>query len=240
MKKNNTTLVSGHKNGFTIIEMSFAMTGLSVLLIVLIVSVIGISSIYNKGIVLKAANESGRIIGEDVQRSLRNAATVTVNRQSVSTGSVVTAICTGSVSYAWSIQSTTPGLRVNNRFNDGTPIGFARIADQDRRVCSGVVLRSGANSTIIRNGAGDLSGKDMLDPSLAIRYSFVDGAGQGVDFAQNIQNQALSVFTYTIATSSATNEDFIPNGSRCEGGKLGEFCSLNTFTITSYSRYGAL
>lgn len=223
-------ITHSHSKGFTITEMSFAMTGLSVLMMVLLLVAFNITSLYNKGIVLKAANQTGRVIGEDVQRALREASSASVAEQD----GVLTRLCTGKISYIWSVQSTNGPVITNNYSpgSGGERIGFARVLDQGGQLCQ----TSSPSGLPVLNGTGNLAATEMLDPTLSLRYSVVDGVGAGINYSLSADGK-LSVFRYTIASASADNQEFIADGSRCEGGKAGEFCALNTFTVTSYSRY---
>lgn len=224
-------MTHSHSKGFTITEMSFAMTGLSVLMMVLLLVSFNITSLYNKGIVLKAANQTGRVIGEDVQRALREASSASVAEQN----GVLTRLCTGKISYIWSVQSSNPGSVVTNTYSPGSGgerIGFARVLDQGGRLCQ----TASPSGLPVLNGTGNLAATEMLDPTLSLRYSLVDGVGTGINYSLSADGK-LSVFRYTIASASADNQEFIADGSRCEGGKVGEFCALNTFAVTSYSRY---
>ncbi|MCA9339215.1 prepilin-type N-terminal cleavage/methylation domain-containing protein [Candidatus Saccharibacteria bacterium] len=59
------------QKGFTITELMFAMTFVAILLLILIGSIVQFTRIYNKGITLKRVNQSGRSIGEELQRAVR-------------------------------------------------------------------------------------------------------------------------------------------------------------------------
>lgn len=232
--------------GFTITELSFAVTGLSVLLIILLISVINITGIYNKGLILKQVNQAGTEIGKDVQESFRTSQQVTAR---IDDG-IVTGICTDRASYVWSVQSETSTSERPNNYSDGTRIGFARVSDDEKSICTNT---GQPTSDLVDRGdegfstAGDArrSSVEMLSDNLSLRYSGiplevgVPGSGTGRGIAFSSVESYLSTFTYTIATNDG--EAFIIDDtgrSQCRGDKEGEFCALNTFTVTGYSRYG--
>lgn len=61
---------SHHKRGFTLIELSFAIAFISVLLITVTLITNEIVSIYRKGYAIKAVNQSGRDLIDDIQNSI--------------------------------------------------------------------------------------------------------------------------------------------------------------------------
>lgn len=227
------------QKGFTITELSFAMTGLSVLMIILITSAMAITAIYNKGLVLKAANQSGRVLGDDFQKNIRQAGQVQVRRD----GGVPIALCAGRVSYVWSAQHKDPTKTKQYHYyaDAGDPrqvIGLTKISDTSGIVCNpsftleGNIIRSDYQTS---PQPGQLIGKEMLADNLSMRYA-TDSSDKilGLSVTQSANN-ILTTFQYTIG--STNGDDFIDDGTACQGGKEGEFCALNTFTVTAYSRY---
>jgi|GEM_PF-7094121 len=111
------------QKGFTITELMFAMTFVAILLLILIGSTIQFTRIYNKGITLKRVNQSGRTVGEELQR-----ATQPTNGQY---NSVNNRLCFGnSVSFVWPIATG-----VNwNVYGDGKPVeGLVKV---NENVCT--------------------------------------------------------------------------------------------------------
>lgn len=218
--------------GFTITEMSLAMTGLSILLVILVSSALAITSIYNKGLVLKAANQSGRTIGEDLQRSIRQAQKI----QFLESGGVPIGMCTGKVSYLWSARHKDSSQEKIVKV-DGKAIGFVRVSDSGGSFCNGA---PGASSFTTTNHV-----TEMLTESLSVRYSGTQAEGNisglRAGYVKPVVGDAkVAQLEFTIGSSNG--EDFITDDSdssviTCKGGKDGEFCALNTFTVTAYSRF---
>ena len=61
---------SAKRKGFTLIELSFAIAFISVLLITVTLITNEIVSIYRKGYAIKAINQSGRDLIDDIQNSI--------------------------------------------------------------------------------------------------------------------------------------------------------------------------
>lgn len=58
------------QSGFTMVELMLAMAFVAVLLILIAVSIIYISRIYNKGITIRELNQVGRTVSDDLLRSV--------------------------------------------------------------------------------------------------------------------------------------------------------------------------
>lgn len=231
-----------YSRGFTVTELSFAMTGLSVLMIIMITSAMAMTGIYNKGLVLKAANQSGRSLGDELQRNIRQGDYIKVRMDSAMQDLPI-ALCTGKVSYVWSARHKQESLsKVFNYYTPAgdapRPIGLAKISDSAGRVCSDTFSIDG---NIVRREystvatSDQLIGTEMLAENLSLRFSGSQGAIEGLSSVQTAGGK-LTTLTYTIG--SLNGEDYIDDGTACQGGTEGEFCSLNTFTVSAYARYG--
>jgi hypothetical protein len=231
-----------NSRGFTITELSFAMAGLSVLMIILITSAMAMVGIYNKGLVLKAANQSGRALGDELQKSIRQGDRVKVRMDTINTNLPI-ALCTGKVSYVWSARHKQESL--SKIFNYATPagepqvpIGIAKVSDPAGQVCSDTF---GIEGNIIQREYGatadvdQLIGTELLAENLSLRFSGNQAAIDGLVITQTAGGE-LTTFVYTIG--SLSGEDYIDDGTACKGGAAGEFCALNTFMVSAYARYG--
>jgi hypothetical protein len=61
---------SRQSKGFTLVELMLSMAFVSLLLLAIALLVIQISNMYNKGLTLRAVNESGQLIASDLQETL--------------------------------------------------------------------------------------------------------------------------------------------------------------------------
>lgn len=218
------------KRGFTIPELMIAMSFLSMLLVVLLLSTMNIISIYNKGLTLKRVNQSGTSIGATMQKSLRSSKGSPSERKvTVGSEEYVVGFCTGQYSYIWSLYPTngsSPLVEAHYDNPSGPLVGFAKVSDNGKSLCD--------------------------DPTkMPLKKDSVEMLGDGLimkqpTFSQSSGNGELISFIYTISTSN-NDSDFAdpPTGSKqyasatCEGGKAqgDDFCALNTFVITSYAGY---
>ena len=66
--------------GFTIVELSLAMTFVSMLLLAIAMTAIQAGSLYNKGLVLESVNQAGRDIGDMLRRDFMQANAVRISK----------------------------------------------------------------------------------------------------------------------------------------------------------------
>ncbi len=109
------------QSGFTLIELSLSMAFIAMLLLGIAFLTIQISSIYNKGLTMRAVNESGQLIASDIQRTLsvsQPSQVAFVNDTSNTRGGG--RLCASNVVYAWNYAgSLTMGLNNYNRYSSG-------------------------------------------------------------------------------------------------------------------------
>jgi type II secretory pathway pseudopilin PulG len=195
--------------GFTIIELLFAMSFLSVLLIIAMISSLNIMRTYSKGLALKQVNQSGRAIGSEIQRSLK-AAQPPVENATVESGR----LCLGAYSYVWSVGGQDP-----YSYDDGTRVGFAKVSDSTRSMCGPT------RPTVPRERSVELLSGDTA--SLAIQSaSLVQPA--------SANGYYLYTFTFTIGTNDSALLNDERDACRTDGEQ--QFCALNRFMITASAR----
>jgi type II secretory pathway pseudopilin PulG len=197
------------QSGFTIIELLFAMSFLSVLLIIALVSSLSIMRTYSKGLALKQVNQSGRAIGTEIQRSLK-AAQPPLNNATVESGR----LCLGAYSYVWSVGGKDPYT-----YDNGTKVGFAKVSDSTRAMCAV------GRPSVPRDRSVELLSTE--GSALAIQSANLTGTA-------NYNGYYLYTFTFTIATDDAglLNDD----RSACKIQGEQQFCALNRFMITASAR----
>lgn len=224
----NTTIkktISNNK-GFTLTELSLAMAMLSVLLIIILLSILNITGVYNKGITLKRVNQSGRTIAAEMQTDLRKSIPnggITKRVTTVGADKFLTGICTGQNSYIWNVYKDGVSVGTNITFDTGEPVSFVKVPD-DGSLCkplppgpkksiSSVLLN---DELVIGEPVCFGSAPDFCDPSSAAGGKMVR-----FEFTISTQNQGIG------ADSDIT-------GGVCNGGGGNDFCALNTFVVTSY------
>lgn len=137
------------QQGFTITELMFAMAGVAVLLIILLGATIQLTRTYNKGITLKRVNQSGRTVGDELQRIARHAPGVTVTTNN--------RMCFGGVSLAW-VEPGNDDAASQNRYNDGSRSPVEGLVKVDENLCD--------NPTALVDSA---KATRLLDDGLVVR-----------------------------------------------------------------------
>ncbi len=212
-------MLKSNKNtrGFTIIELMFAMTFLSVLLIILLVSVIQITRTYNKGVTLKRVNQSGRNIGQEVQQAIQQSSNIAAYENGK--------LCLGDYSFVWSQPKTSINghtvPEINNKYTDDTPVGFAKV--KDTTLCD-----SPASTKIPKDKSTELLGDGLV-------------MRQPTEFIADKDSNRLLTFKYTISTPDDGSGVFsflspIEDELHCTGNSGDEFCALSTFVVTAYAK----
>lgn len=205
------------ERGFTILELSLSMTMLSILMILIVISGMFVVNLYNRGISLKRINESGSIIGTELQNSLRhsNSSNITRRVNNIGSQTYFTGVCTGSVSYLWNIR--TIGASTGNLDSNGREFNFIKISSDP----TGAMCQPGAVPNA--GGAKELIADNMvIRPPVAVAYNPIDSA--------------LVSVTFTISDSDDTSITDASGRYQCNGNADNSFCALNTFTITSYAK----
>ncbi len=124
--------------GFTIIELMLAMTFISVLLLTIALSVIQIATIYNKSMVLREVNETGRIVGDQLRRDI-GAGSLYDFSSDYQTSPSGGRLCLGTYSYLWNYESalTNPDeVTVVKYQTNNEPVKLARVEDPSRAYCA--------------------------------------------------------------------------------------------------------
>lgn len=217
--------------GFTIIELTLAMTFLSILLLAIAVLVIQLSNVYTKGITLKAANEAGTRAASDIRRELNQAGELDEEDDIVvmKTGTVATAgrLCTGKASYAWNLGENVGKeggtTEVINRFeNDDREIRLLKVTDVDKTLCQ----RNDEDT--YDDISTDVESSDLLqegDRDLVVHH--MDIVPVTTDEGQTIVRITMTLGTKGVGLVQDSTCR-APNNSDGE-----EFCSVNTFKFTA-------
>lgn len=88
---------SNKKSGFTIVELTLAMTFLSLLMLAIAMMTLQIGAVYTKGMTLREVNQAGQQLSSDVQRTLAQSVG-TVTTVGDATGG---RLCVDNMVYAW-------------------------------------------------------------------------------------------------------------------------------------------
>lgn len=222
------------QHGFTLIELMLAMTFISVLLVAVAMTTIQISNIYNKGITLREVNQAGRAVTTELQQSIASSvpfdATPKVdNSPSTATSKYVKLpgggrLCLGNYSYAWNYGSALAGgpgaPALYNKYDDNTPVYFAKVADAGGALCSNMntaVTRANATEVLT---TGD---RDLVVHDFTIVQTSSDAS----------TSQAIYSLSLVIGTND--RQQLTTDNTSCKPPTTGvgdqDYCSVNRFDI---------
>lgn len=141
-------------NGFTLVELTLSMGFVAALLLAVVLTVIQIGNIYNKGIVLKAVDQVGRFLSNDIKNTISQSTSFSVVaapiplpipntidykyiKQKDGLGHDVGGrLCMGKYSYVWNygkaINKSYSGL---NKNDSGETIRFVKVVDDTGYYC---------------------------------------------------------------------------------------------------------
>lgn len=252
-----------HRNvsvkGFTIIELMLAMSFLTVLLLAIALLIMQISSIYNKGLTVRAVNEAGQLITADIQRTL-NTSKVEVVQFMEGNENFNPAedpqggrLCADDTVYAWNYGGDALKQGLYNKFETAPGPGpirqmrmvkFQSSAGKDsagKPYCSSEVPITDLPK--IPLAAADLL--DGADVELAV-YDFTMAFGSITDGGVTVQTTGLPVTDdstqriYPMSLRIGTGETSIIDAANggCEAPSSrtdDEYCAVNQFTFTARS-----
>jgi len=199
--------------GFTVVELLFAISFLSFVLIFVVTTTVQLIRTYDKCIALKAINQSGRSITDLLSRDISTSKVLTA-----SPSAAQRRLCLDSISYVWNPPSGP--INYNKYSTTTTPIELVRVPDSGQKLC--IPTNPPTNTvypTIPVAGA-----QELLSPNIAV--GSLTTASTSVGGARLVQ---LSMQLTTAGTNAPTLA-----GNLCDGGIVGEFCASSAFTTTIY------
>lgn len=225
------------KHGFTLIELMLAMTFISMLLIAIALTTIQISTIYTKGITLREVDQAGRAISDELQRSIASSVPFDVtpkvdDSEETETSKYVVRpggarLCLGSYTYVWNYgKALKPGggVAVYNKYDDGTDVRFAKVADAGASLCDNpgqAVPKAEARDLLT---SGD---RDLVIHTFSIKET-----------AKNDEiGQALYAISMIIGTNDREQLTITTNDASCKPPSEGvgdeAYCSVNRFDLVA-------
>ena len=237
------------RQGFTLIELMLAMAFVSMLLVAIAMAVIQISGIYNRGFALKGANESGRSMVTELQRSINASAPFNLdtnfkpypNADNPSGGR----LCTGQYSYIWNYGPALNKAGKDSLYRDksnlnlykdeadsATNIRFIKVSDPESNYC---LKMDQDEFKVIDKAKANASAIELLDSGqydLALHSFKISAPDSARDLKTGQQ-------MYNISFLLGTNEQdtFTADGTRCkppnEGTADSTYCAINEFNIVA-------
>lgn len=231
-----------HTQGFTLVELMVAMAFVSMLLLAIAFVVIQITGIYNRGVTIKAVNQAGRSIVEDMKRAIGASSPDSIVYTPISNANVVQGgrLCTGVYSYVWTIGKYIDDTSnwVNKYKNDDAypnastkPIRLIKVRDNGGQYCDaagGVVDIVPEDATELIS-TSDGATNNFLDTNLTI---------QAFDIEQVTDNASIGSALYRVSLliSNADQEAIDTVSGNCkpptDSSANNDFCAVNEFNFT--------
>lgn len=241
--------------GFTLIELSLAMTFVALLLLAIAMTLIQMTNTYSKGLTLRSVNQTARSLTTELRRDIAEASAFDLAATGASqryvqyktatgSGEMVAGgrLCLGTVTYVWNYaealnSNAAEVARLLNRYDADTPVRFARVNDRGASLCApgasdpdtlmtNFIRKDDATELLVNNQSVDLA---LHAPATG---SFIEQAAQ--DKLGAVQ-QGLYVITLVIGTNEdgvidTSNQTCRPPG---DGVNNYNFCAINVFEIVA-------
>ncbi len=224
------------KAGFTLIELMLAMTFISFLLVAIAMTTIQIGNIYNKGITLREVNQAGRAVSSELQRSIASSVPFDATPKSDNSPGTETSkyvvrdgggrLCLGRYTYAWNYGKALAGgagaPAVYNKYDDNTPVRFAKVEDAGGALCADV------NTQVVKSKATELLSTGDRD---LVLHSF--------SIAETSNDPSTSQALYAISMVIGTNDrqQLTTDDASCKPPSTGvgdeNYCSVNQWDIVA-------
>ncbi len=230
------------KSGFTLIELLLAMGFISVLLLAIAMTILQIGAVYNRGMIVKEVNQTGRNLSTELQSAIIKTSPFSISQ---TTGSRYFKqgnpawggrLCLGQYSYIWNygsvLQTNTSPTR--NLYTgealligaNSNPIRLVKVYDTYGAYCTNL------NMTIDPTNATELL--NVGDHNLAI-HDFYIGTSTSADDTKT--GQRLYSLNFTIGTNEtstlltdASNVVISCKGPGTVGADL-SYCVVQKFSI---------
>ena len=221
------------QQGFTIIELMLAMAFVSALLVAVALTIVQIGTIYNKGMTLKEVNQTGRVISDDIRRTIASSS-VFDRATSFYTNSAGGRLCTGEFTYVWNYAQALQNNDANRiRYETSTdPIRLLKIPDSSSAYCA----RSGTSFVYSRVRTVDQQNSTELllqgDRTLSIHQLNITEPANGDD---PLTGQRLYVVSFTIGTGDTTALNAGRTACLPPGAANANFayCAVQQFTLVT-------
>ena len=226
--RENRQIRENRDRGFTLVELSLAMTFLAFIILFVVTMIMQMINIYNKSISLSQMNQSGRQIMSDLNNGARFGSGAITSKPDSNR------LCVGGVSYIWNTASDltptgdpTPQIHAKNWFNEDSAnsdnLHLVRIKDGTAAYCKDLTKMPPKTDT----GLTVIVGKNVL-----IQRFAVDTGDKDKLLRVNV---TLSTAGNNAPTGTADNPTTdSPAGSlKCE---TNNFCAFANYNFIIYRR----
>lgn len=238
-------MIRMHTRGFTIIELTLAMTFVAMLLIAVATLSIQLTNQYSRGLTLKEIAQAGTEASNDIRRTISQAQIQGTGIQTVPIDGGGTVLCTGTYSYVANSSENlaSPDSPETVKLGAGKlPARLAKVRDLGGNLCATRELDD--NKEYMTNDVSELlsSGSRLLvvhaldvSPS-GVRFDEdPDGKPTG-EFAGEYK-QGRGIFNVRLTIRTGVDSEFITGNESCrppsEQESNLEFCAIDTFRFTA-------
>lgn len=232
-----------NQTGFTLIELMLSMAFIGTLLVAVAMTSMQIMHTYTKGLTVREANQAGRAISDDIQRTVATSTPFKVSP--VKTGALSEAVdtdylesryvqkegggrlCTGSYTYAWNYGKTkelsgdTGAPSAYNTYADSKElVRFVKVNDAGGTLCSNL------SAQITRGQARELLSAG--DRNLAVQQFDVAAGAESIASGQALYSIALTLGSNDQAQLNVASAVCLPPR---EGSGNEDFCAINQFDV---------
>ena len=224
--------------GFTIIELSLAMTFVTVLLLAIVLTAMQAGRIYNKGLVLESVNQAGRDIGDTIRRDFLDANAAEIRGRMDASNDAVLLLkegsslrsgrfCLGNYSYLWNapdvFRTASPVTDGQIVRSGGNKVNFVRVPDSGATLCTTTTpfLTTVSSPVHLLDTKGN-KGVVLAVHSFSIQPVATAAGGEG-----------LFKVTYTIGTSETGEIRTADMTCKppADSSANDEFCAINQFEM---------
>ena len=220
------------QQGFTLVELMLSMAFVAVLLMAIGGTTIQITHIFTKGATIREVNQIGRLVSDDIQRTVAATAPFKVSPANQADSKYITRdgggrLCTGDYTYAWNYGKTRElsGIvgqpTAYNTYTSGSGvIRLVKVADNGGELCANPTsqIPNSQATELLRAG----------DRNLAIQEWAVSAGSR-----DDAIGQALYAISFTIGTNDQAQ--LTASGKSCrpptQGSGADDFCAVNQFDV---------
>lgn len=206
-------------HGFTLVELMLSMTFIAILLLAIAALVIQISSIYTKGLTVRAVNDVGRTVSSDLQRSLNTAVPQEVIHVSNAAGG---RLCIGNVVYAWNFGDYLASGGFNTTVSGSSNVRMVKFDSAGTPYC-------------VRNGAG-IYPRIPDDAANLITNGDSNIVVRGMRINESAVTGDVSQRMYLVEMTIGTPDNRLITGQNCNaslGRGEDDYCAVNVFEFTA-------
>lgn len=234
-----------YAKGFTIIELTLAMSFVAMLLIAVATLSIQLTNQYSRGLTLKEIAQSGTEASNDIRRTISQAQIQGTGIQTVPIDGGGTVLCTGTYSYVANSAANLANPTSPDTVKLGAgrlPARLAKVRDLGGTLCSNRTLDDDKEyatndvSELLSSGSRLLVVHQLDASPSGVRFDEdPDGAPTG-EFAGEYK-QGRGIYNVTLTIRTGVDTEFIAGNTECkppsEQESNFEFCAIDTFKFTA-------